>query len=140
MVKIVINRCFGGFGLSTKATKEYYKRKYGKELFAYKQTSYSFEGGEDVYSQSPEDCDASFVHYSPVNKPELTSKEINEDYFYEGDIERTDPVLIEIVREMGEKANGGCAELEIVCVPDGVDWEIEEYDGNEWVSEKHQRW
>ena len=28
-MKIVINRCFGGFGLSTKALYEYVKRKYG---------------------------------------------------------------------------------------------------------------
>ena len=30
--------------------------------------------------------------------------------------------------------------LKVVEIPDGVDWEIEEYDGEEWVSEKHRVW
>lgn len=25
-------------------------------------------------------------------------------------------------------------------IPDDVEWEIEEYDGLEWVSEKHRTW
>lgn len=33
-MKVVINRCFGGFGLSPLAVKEYLKRK-GKECFCY---------------------------------------------------------------------------------------------------------
>jgi len=30
--------------------------------------------------------------------------------------------------------------LKIVDIPDGVEWEIEEYDGMEWVAEKHRTW
>jgi hypothetical protein len=41
---------------------------------------------------------------------------------------------------MGGMANGACADLKIVEVPDEVDWYIEEYDGNEWVAEKHRTW
>ena len=33
-MKIVINKCFGGFGLSLKAMKLYLERK-GKEMFVY---------------------------------------------------------------------------------------------------------
>ena len=32
------------------------------------------------------------------------------------------------------------AELKIVDIPDGVNWEVEEYDGNEWIAETHRRW
>lgn len=56
------------------------------------------------------------------------------------DIERDDPYLIQIVREMGEKANGRFSKLKIVEIPGDVDWEIAEYDGNEWVAEKHRTW
>jgi len=53
---------------------------------------------------------------------------------------RADPKLIQVVEELGDKANGSCAKLEIVEIPDGVDWQIEEYDGNEHVAEKHRTW
>ena len=41
---------------------------------------------------------------------------------------------------MGEKANGTFAKLQLVEIPDGVGWQVEEYDGMEWVSEKHRTW
>jgi hypothetical protein len=37
-------------------------------------------------------------------------------------------------------ANGAHANLKIVEVPPDVEWQIEEYDGNEWVAEKHRTW
>ena len=51
-------------------------------------------------------------------------------------IDRTSPELVKIVQEMGRAANGFAAFLKIVQIPDDVDWEIKEYDGWEWVSEK----
>ena len=32
------------------------------------------------------------------------------------------------------------SDLKVVEIPDDVEWEIEEYDGNEWVSEVHRCW
>jgi hypothetical protein len=58
----------------------------------------------------------------------------------DSEISRDDPVVVDIVRELGEKANGRFANLKIVEVPYGVDWQIEEYDGLEWVAEKHRTW
>ena len=37
MYKVVLNSCYGGFGLSPKAEKLYWERKLGKKIFAYKQ-------------------------------------------------------------------------------------------------------
>jgi hypothetical protein len=45
-----------------------------------------------------------------------------------------------VVLELGEAANGRCAELKVVEIPDDVEWQIEEYDGLEWVAEKHRTW
>jgi len=61
---------------------------------------------------------------------------------YPGDynIQRDDPILIRVVEELKEKVNGDCARLKIVEIPYDVDWQIEEYDGNEWVAEKHRTW
>jgi hypothetical protein len=39
-----------------------------------------------------------------------------------------------------EKSSGVYAELKIVDIPDDVEWEIDEYDGKEWVAEVHRTW
>ena len=61
------------------------------------------------------------------------------DWWYR-DIPRDDPVLIQIVEDMGTKADGTFAALKVVEVPDDVNWYIEEYDGREWVAERHRTW
>jgi hypothetical protein len=53
---------------------------------------------------------------------------------------RTDPNLIQVVEEMGEKANGKFAKLKIIEIPDNTEWTIEEYDGLEWIAEAHRTW
>jgi hypothetical protein len=55
-------------------------------------------------------------------------------------IKRNDPILVEIVEQLGEAADGDFAELKIIEIPDDVQWQIEEYDGAEWIAEKHRTW
>jgi hypothetical protein len=64
----------------------------------------------------------------------LTSK------FYDRDIPRDDTALVQVVEELGDVANGHCAKLKIVDIPDDVNWYVEEYDGLEWVAERHRTW
>jgi hypothetical protein len=47
------------------------------------------------------------------------------------DIARDDPRLVQVVTELGKKANGRHADLAVVDAPEM--WMIEEYDGNESV-------
>ena len=62
-------------------------------------------------------------------------------YFSDYDIKRDDKFLVEVVEELGStKASGSCAKLKIVGIPDNVDYEIKEYDGNEHIAEKHRTW
>ena len=49
---------------------------------------------------------------------------------------RYDAHLIAVV----EKIGGRDVEMMIVDIPDGVDWEIWDYDGKESVHEKHRFW
>ena len=53
--------------------------------------------------------------------------------FYYGHIDRADPILVQVVETLGEKANGDCAKLEIEDIPAGTLYRITEYDGNESV-------
>lgn len=55
---------------------------------------------------------------------------------YDRNVLRNDPVLVEYV----EKNADAALPLKIVEIPDDVDWYIEEYDGNEWVAERHRTW
>jgi hypothetical protein len=55
-------------------------------------------------------------------------------------VPRDDDKLVQVIRELGEAANGHCAELKIVEIPEDVAWEIECHGGVERVSEKHRSW
>jgi len=66
-------------------------------------------------------------------------KDWEEDWSYY-DIERNDQYLVRVIEELGDDANGRFSELKVVNIPDEVEWQIEEYDGLEWVAEKHRIW
>lgn len=53
---------------------------------------------------------------------------------------RSDPVLVKVVKSLKKRASGQFAQLEVVKIPDDVVWEIESYDGIEWVREKSRVW
>jgi len=59
---------------------------------------------------------------------------------YAWDIPRNDENLVSVVEELGEESWGQFAKLKVVEIPDDVEWEIGEYDGVEWVAEKHRIW
>lgn len=59
---------------------------------------------------------------------------------YENDLPRDKPELVAVVERLGSRAGNSFAELKVVEIPDDVEWEIAEYDGMEWVAEKHRTW
>lgn len=105
MRKVVINCCYGGFSLSDEGVKRYFELK-GYTPIPVK-TEYSF--------QCKWRCE------------ELPN-------FYCRDLERHDPVLVQVVKELGKKANGECANLVVVEV--NGRYRINEYDGMESIEEE----
>jgi len=101
-MKIVVNRCYGGFSVSGAVLKE----------LGLKQDRYGYISNEDLGIKSDN-----------------------------GHAYRADPRLIEAIEKIGEeKSSGSLAALRIKHIPDGVDWEIDEYDGIETIHEKHRSW
>jgi hypothetical protein len=144
-MKLVINKCYGGFSLSLEAIRAYAKAK-GETLYFYHRTKYKHEGGVDECERMDEvgDITDSFMTYKLLDD---VGKRVGGDALYQArwlhdrDISRDDKDLVGVVEELGsERASGKFAQLEIVEIPDGANWELEEYDGIEWVSESHQRW
>ena len=135
MTKIVVNKCFGGFGLSQRACMKYAQLA-GFKLYALKSTD--FRKGTYIPANAADDD--LFVSYS--TKPLLKDGTIHDGgaYWSYRDIERTDPILVDIVEDMGEEADRRFAQLHVVEIPDDVKYEIDEYDGMESIHEVHRSW
>lgn len=151
-MKVAINRCYGGFSLSPAGVKRLAELQ-GRPCYfftgglggSYMPTDtphgsfwHAFDipnpnemlgasGGAEWYARSPEEQKARNERYKAHTIDDSPDN-------------RHDPLLIQVVEELGEAANGNCAEIKIVDIPDGVEYDIEEYDGLEWVAEKHRTW
>ena len=115
-MKVVINKCFGGFGLSHEGIMRY------AEL-----------SNTNIIAVDAEKDDYVRKHY-------YLNEVSNDSYWASMDLLRNCPYLVQTVEELGNASFGDYAELKVVDVPDDVDWEIGEYDGTEWVAEKHRTW
>lgn len=148
-MKVVINQCFGGFSLSPLAYQELAKRQ-GKECFF-------FQIGFGKYTPIPNEdlkkVNSFFTVFSVPNPNDYRLDERGEDGTYKEANERSEaisikdykderdnPHLVEVVELLGEKANTRVSNLKVIEIPDGIDFTIEEYDGNEWIAEKHRTW
>lgn len=142
-MKIIKNTCYGGYSLSVAAKIEIAKRK-GKEI-------YFFDSSKQPLTK--EEAQVSFfaIEYTVPNPYELGIDQIGEDGTYKKANEisreisinfddRTDPDIISVVEELGDAANGSYAHLTVVEIPDGIEYEIDEYDGFETIREIHRTW
>jgi hypothetical protein len=112
---IVVNAQHGGFGLSQDAQIAYLERA---------GISYITRPRYDRHSTQ---------RYGPIIM-------VNGKHWYDKNISRDDPVLVSLVQELGKASWGDHARLKIVRIPADVDWQIEDYDGVEWVAERHRTW
>ena len=85
---------------------------------------------------------ACYVGFSLSDKAcEKLSKLIGKEVkSYDFDDDRTNVYLIAVIEELGEEANGMCAQLDIAEIPDNAEYEIDEYDGFESVEPPRQVW
>lgn len=110
MNKIVYNACYGGFSLSD-AAYELYAELAGIEIY-------------------PEKSSWSTHYYT--SPPTGDSTDYDRDSLSGRDMPRHDPILVKVVEQLGDAANGMCAKLRIY-ETESNQYIIEEYDGNESV-------
>lgn len=144
-MEIVINKCFGGFGLSTQALYELIKMNSSAiekmRISEYSSNVKNFQQFKDKYT---------WPRYKEYKDgyvwDEMIPVLFKDDYVfclkddYENKTERFHLDVIKIVKKLGTKANGTHAKLEIIEIPDNIKWEIDNYDGMESVHEKHRSW
>jgi hypothetical protein len=140
-MKVVINKCYGGFNLSHEAVMRYLEIK---GITVYPEQDNSYWKFWTYWLVKPEDRveskEGEAFYAMAMNERQAYNKLCSEQSFYDRDIERHDPVLAQVVEELGDVANGNCAKLRVVDIPDDVEYSIEEYDGLEHIAEVHRTW
>lgn len=106
MTKVVYNACYGGFSISDEATRMYL------DLRGLKYTEEKTKWG---------------ISFEVQGHP---------SFYGRSDIERNDPILVQVVETLGDKANGDGAKLRIEDIPKGTLYRISEYDGYESIETK----
>lgn len=140
-MKIIVNRCYGGFQVSAEAYKRY-AQKIRINIFFYKEKNVkpSIQGYIYIKVDSSLIENNTFFYVQTVDLGDEVNELPNETSLYlDGDY-RTDSKLIETVEELKGRASTQASKLEVIEIPDDVDWEIDDYDGMETVHEKHRSW
>lgn len=142
-MKVVVNSCYGGFSLSQEAVMRYAEIK-GITLYPEIDPKWKSMKLVTYWTCPPEERtgilpDEKF-HEASMEERQASNNAYGSRTLNDREIARDDPVLVQVVEEMGNDANGRCADLRVIEIPDDVNWEIEEYDGKEWVAEVHRTW
>jgi hypothetical protein len=157
---IVINECFGGFGLSNKAITKYLRLKGITFIAIKKEHSIAdyYINKNNIFDElfcCNCNCDFNscicenttilddFVHLKCTcdSKNIDYCRCISSCYFSYDEIKRTDPILAQVVLELGSEAHDMCAKLSVKYFPKGTKYRINEYDGFESIeTENDIRW
>lgn len=137
-MKIIINSCYGGFGVSPRGTLRLNEIK-GRPCFLFLQPH--FKG---PFLPMKEDATTPLGLFFAFDTNDVPQDPSN-DWWKEHDVkpdcdDRANLALIQTVEELGEAANGRFAKLKVIEIPDDVEWTIAEYDGIESVQEEHRSW
>lgn len=130
-MKIILNKCFGGFDVSKEAYMLYAKKK-GLELYQYARDFVNLK--KCIYKKTNDET--SFKNYfikDMGDNIEISNEDYKKYHLYLDDEHRQDPILIEVIEELGDKASGRFGRLEVIEIPDNSFYKIGEYDGVETI-------
>lgn len=137
MKKVILNKCFGGFGLS-KAAYELYAKKKGISVFHYTQEDLK----KEIYTYTTDDNRTFDFYFTKDfgNNAYISNEDFEKYHLFLDEGFREDKTLIEVVEELGDKANSAYSNLKIVEIPDDLDYVIDNYDGIETLHQKVKEW
>lgn len=131
-MKIVYNACYGGFSVSEAGIMRYAELK-GIKLYPEKGkwglTTYWTQPKESIKGHLEEDEFYGATHEQRVYSNKVSS----ENQISNREFVRHDPILVQVVEELGKAASGDCADLKIF-ETDSRMYRIDEYDGYESVA------
>ena len=130
-MKVILNKCYGGFDVSKEAYMLYAKKK-GLNLYQYASDFVSSK--KCIYTRTNDET--LFQNYfikDMGDNIEINNKDYKKYNLYLDDEHRQDTILIEVVEELGNKASGRFGRLEVVEIPDNCYYKIDEYDGFETI-------
>lgn len=132
-MKIVINSCYGGFSLSPKGERRYLELK-GQKTYFYRQTKYNYRDNTMEFTRIDhiDDVPDLFFYCTSYDQGKVIS-DYPKDIFHSRELKRSDPILVQVVEELGAESFGKCANLEVVDIEKGRWFKIDEYDGYETV-------
>lgn len=139
-MKIVLNGCYGGFGLSYEAMVLYWHARC-KDIYFYRDIS-AYDGYSkvhkyerislaDIQRQTEFNRLTGYIYCTTEDQGAYLDH-FPENVVNDQDIDRTDPILISVVETMGpQAASGRFAKLYIEEIPNGTKYKIDNYDGIE---------
>lgn len=135
MTKVVYNAKYGGFGLSKEAVQRYWDIK-GQQVWI--ETPHAFNNSlwdftvwlippeERMKAKSKEE-----IYAMSIDERIAYNQAYSSQIWYDRNVDRHDPALVQVVEELGEKASGRYSKLRIAEVSGA--YRITEYDGYECV-------
>ena len=132
MAEVVVSRCFGGFGLSPTAQRWLYANHDAHQKIESREKHFSNTRERDS-SRAEQDRHISFCELATLGDDILLDE-------HDDSANRACPLLVKAVKTLGAEVNGRYAKLEVVTIPDGIKWVIDDYDGSESVEEEHRKW
>lgn len=133
-MKVVLNSCYGGFGLSDEAYEKL--NEWGIPIQAYISPERNPDTG--LYILKLED-EGEVIFDNTLSKDSVCCGRYWDSWTRDKE-SRSHPLVVRVVEELGERANGVHAKLRIADIPDDIEWKIDEYDGIEHIAESHRTW
>ncbi len=123
-MKVVLNKCYGGFALSNEAVERCVEL--GMTMTELDERGYVIDEEAHFFK----------MRSSIFKDQKYAALKDNEKEF------RAHPAVVQAVEELGDKANGPFAKLQVIDIPFDslLGWHVDEYDGMERISENYSSW
>lgn len=139
-MKVLLNKCFGGFEVSEEGYMLYAKKK-GIKLYPYDRVGITRLKKAGTLTDS--DHAIGFREFLTKDYgDEVNAGDVDweHDCLYLREEHREDPILIKVVEELGSAASGRYGKLRVVEIPDALNYVIDDYDGIETLHEDVPTW